>query len=351
MRFLKRIKNFFIPSGENAYRPEVLGRRSLLFFLGVIFAAEGFLAANLVSRHGVVDFLAAVIGSEIVALTNGERGEALAPELTPNPLLEAAAQHKAEDMAARGYFSHVGPDGKLPWSWVAEAGYRYTVAGENLAVRFVDSSDVVDAWMASPTHKANIIKPAYTEVGVGVAQGQYKGASATYVVQFFGTPRSVVATPAPPASPVGQTSSDASAREQETLPQTVPEVAGAAVSATPHPPTLTESLARTFARIFTEPRATTAVILGLVTVFLIVALSFAFFVHIQVQPTDLLLRGSLVASFALFLVFLNAQTLIAPAMFQSQAAAVVESMPRVGAEGSVVISDFGAHTEYFFVEQ
>lgn len=353
MHFLERIKQYFVPSEQNAYRPGVLGRKSLLFFLGLILAAEGFLVANLVGRHGA-DFLAAVIGSEIISLTNTERQEAAAPELTPNALLQAAAERKAKDMATRSYFSHVGPDGKLPWAWVAEAGYEYSLAGENLAVRFVDSSDVVEAWMASPTHKANIVKPAYAEIGVGVAQGEYKGSSATFVVQFFGTPRAAVATPVS-TTPTEENSSIASALGEETQ----PEVAGESVNAPPvavsslvsHPPTLTESLMRTFARIFAEPRATTAVLLGSVVVVLIIVVALAFFIHIQIQPVDLLVRGSLVAAFALFLVLLNEQVLTAPAMFQNQAAAVVESTSNFKVEGGVVISDSGVSTEYFIVEQ
>src|SRR3989344_9308040 len=149
MHFLERIKRFLIPSRENVYRPEILGRRSMLFFLGVILAAEGFLVANLMGRGGVEDFLAAVIGSEIITLTNAERAQVATPELAPNALLTAAAQRKAEDMAARGYFSHIGPDGKLPWAWAAEAGYEYSGAGEDLAVRFVDSYNVEGAWVNS----------------------------------------------------------------------------------------------------------------------------------------------------------------------------------------------------------
>ena len=68
------------------------------------------------------------------------------------------------------------------------------------------------------------------------------------------------------------------------------------------------------------------------------------------QPVDLLTRGSFIASFALFLVILNAQALVAPAMFQSQAAAVVKSTNSTRAEGGVVISDYGANTEYFVVD-
>jgi hypothetical protein len=91
-------------------------------------------------------------------------------------------------MAEKGYFSHTGPDGAQPWKWFREAGYRYEYAGENLAVNFNESEDVVNAWMKSPTHRANILKHDFTEVGIGVATGTYKGKEAVFVVQFFGKP-------------------------------------------------------------------------------------------------------------------------------------------------------------------
>ena len=103
-------------------------------------------------------------------------------------MLARGAQLKADDMASKGYFSHTGPDGSAPWKWFQAAGYRYEYAGENLAVNFNESEDVVDAWLKSPTHRANIMKANFTEVGIGVATGTYKGKEATFVVQFFGKP-------------------------------------------------------------------------------------------------------------------------------------------------------------------
>jgi hypothetical protein len=61
-------------------------------------------------------------------------------------------------------------------------------AGENLAIHFTDSGDVVQAWMDSPTHRANIMNGNYTEIGVGTAEGTYEGFDTVYVVQLFGTP-------------------------------------------------------------------------------------------------------------------------------------------------------------------
>jgi hypothetical protein len=231
MNFLRNLKDHFVPSEGNVYRPHILRKPWLIFFLTVILTSEGVFIADLVGRQSAFNFVAAVLPGEVIALTNGERSANNLGTLTQNTALTAAAQAKADDMALNGYFSHVGPDGKEPWAWVKAAGYNYQYAGENLAVRFNDSSEVVNAWMASPTHRANIVKPQYTEIGVGVAQGQFRGESATYVVQYFGAPRQTTA--ALPAAPV--TSATKTATASTTPTPVSPQVAGAETAAAPVP--------------------------------------------------------------------------------------------------------------------
>lgn len=124
----------------------------------------------------------------IIALTNVDRTLWGVKELVRNPILDIAAQMKADDMARRGYFSHTGPQGQSSWHWFTSAGYFYTNAGENLAMNFYDPHTLQRAWMASPTHRANIVRSVYTEVGVGIAYGMYKGEPASFVVQFFAAP-------------------------------------------------------------------------------------------------------------------------------------------------------------------
>ncbi len=134
-------------------------------------------------------YMAAVLPGVLATLTNEERQAEEVPDLVVNPLLSRAAQLKAEDMATREYFAHTSPEGKSPWYWIDAVGYQYNYAGENLAVNFTDSQDVTDAWMNSPTHKANIIKRVYREMGTGVAVGMYKGRKTTFVAQVYATPR------------------------------------------------------------------------------------------------------------------------------------------------------------------
>ena len=141
--------------------------------------------------------LAAVISSVIVDLVNGDRGTNDLGGLTWSPVLAKAAQAKADDMAAKGYFAHVSPEGVNSWYWFRQAGYNFVYAGENLAVDFYDSADVERAWMASPTHRANILNGHYTEIGVATAQGVYQGHLTTFAVQMFGQPAKATALPSP----------------------------------------------------------------------------------------------------------------------------------------------------------
>lgn len=310
MQIWEGLKRHFIPSEENAYRPKLLHRSWLLFFLALTLASEGFLVANLVARQGDQNFLAAVVPAEIVALTNDERTQNGVGQLSTNALLTQAAQAKADDMAAKGYFSHVAPDGETPWQWIADAGYQYQYAGENLAVQFVNSSDVVNAWMASPTHRDNIVKPVYTDIGVGVANGLYQGNPATYVVQFFATPLAGVN--------INSSASVAAAVSPSPAPPNTPavvaappgQVEGAAVTAAPpatQASSLAQSLEKQLLRAFADPELVANWVLGAVATVIIFVLLLTFFVHVQIQPAHVLMRAAVVALFALSFLALNTQ--------------------------------------------
>jgi uncharacterized protein YkwD len=129
------------------------------------------------------------ISSEsLMVLVNKERAKKDLPILIESELLEKAAESKASDMMRRGYFSHTSPDGRSPWYWFREVGYRYQAAGENLAIQFFDSKEAVRAWMSSPEHRENILSRHFTQIGMAVREGIYKGKESVVVVQFFGKP-------------------------------------------------------------------------------------------------------------------------------------------------------------------
>lgn len=125
---------------------------------------------------------------QFLAETNAARRQAGLPALTLNQTLNRAAGTKVADMAARGYWDHFRPgDNKAPWDFIKEAGYEYTAAGENLARGFKTAAGITDAWMASPSHRANILSEHYTEVGFAVIESfDESGESVLLTVQFFG---------------------------------------------------------------------------------------------------------------------------------------------------------------------
>ncbi len=180
--------NLFVPHEHNDFHPHLLqkvamGGMSFLVLLTFILANIQALVWPSVSW-----LVGAVLPAVIVAETNSERAQDHLDELTRSVTLDRAAQMKAEDMATNGYFDHYSPAGVSPWHWFDVAGYQYVYAGENLAVHFTDSSAVVDAWMHSPTHRANIMNGMYKEIGIGIAEGKYEGYKTIFVVQLFGTP-------------------------------------------------------------------------------------------------------------------------------------------------------------------
>jgi len=182
------LSDYFFPHPRNNHRPNIFSALSVaaLVFAVVIFEAGYLVQTKIVFLK--TDFLASVLPSALVALTNQDRATEGLAGVTEDALLNKAAQAAALDMAAKGYFAHVSPDGKTPWYWLDQVGYSYSYAGENLAVNFTDSENVETAWMASPTHRANIMRPQYTRVGFGTANGMYEGKETTFVVQFFATP-------------------------------------------------------------------------------------------------------------------------------------------------------------------
>jgi uncharacterized protein YkwD len=195
-----------------------------------------FVGANLQARlwQSSQWLVSTVLPAVVVQLTNAERANLGESSLRRNSTLDKAAQMKAQHMANNEYFSHYAPDGTSPWYWFDKSGYTYAHAGENLAIHFTDSDEVVEAWMNSPTHRANIVGSQYTEIGVGTAKGKFDGYDTVYVVQLFGTPAVapvvktvpvvVEATPAP-VTQIAQTSPSASEE---------PAVAGSEVN-TPEP--------------------------------------------------------------------------------------------------------------------
>jgi uncharacterized protein YkwD len=141
-------------------------------------------------HHNVLGYSTNISAQTLLAETNGERSNKHLPALQINKQLAEAAQAKANDMAAKGYWSHVTPSGEQPWAFITNAGYQYEAAGENLAYGFGSSDQVMTAWMHSPEHRANIMNAVYQDVGFATANiADYQGTGPqTIVVAEYGEP-------------------------------------------------------------------------------------------------------------------------------------------------------------------
>jgi len=133
---------------------------------------------------------------QVLTLVNAERSAGAscgsrpfgsAGPLTMNPALRCAARVHSLDMAMRGFFDHVNPDGEDPFVRMEQAGYTYASAGENIAAGQVSPDEVVAGWMDSPGHCSNIMDPGFVHIGVGYVVDP-DGAFPHYWTQTFGSP-------------------------------------------------------------------------------------------------------------------------------------------------------------------
>jgi len=129
----------------------------------------------------------------IIQLTNKAREEnGKLPALSENQKLDLSAEKKLQDMFDKQYFEHISPSGVGVANLGTEVGYEYILIGENLALgNFEGDQDLLDAWMDSPGHRANILNNHYTEIGVAVGMGKYEGKDIWIAVQHFGTPKNI----------------------------------------------------------------------------------------------------------------------------------------------------------------
>ncbi|MFH1170937.1 MAG: CAP domain-containing protein [bacterium] len=181
-----------IPHEANGYRPHALRSRSLKVYSAALIAAKVFLTGFLFVSYPTEAQFAELTASKIFELTNASRAENGAKQLRLSATLTRAAQAKAQDMLRLGYFDHTGPDGKKFWQWIKESGYSYSIAGENLAMDFTTAESAHRALMASVSHRNNILKSSYVDMGVAVLEGTMDDRETTVLVEYFGTP---LATP------------------------------------------------------------------------------------------------------------------------------------------------------------
>lgn len=225
-----RIRDYFISSERNDYKPWIITPQALAVFCVSIWALRFFVpTAQLQAAPGIdpVDLMHKV---------NLERTQRFIPALATNNALMSASSGKAQDMLTRSYFAHVDPDGNYVWPRIEQAGYSpYLTVGENLAMDFSSASDVVSAWMNSPTHRANIVNEKFEDQGMASVYGQYEPShDSIIVVNLFGALyKNVKATPPPPAPK----SSPPPPAVKETPKPVVTKSPPPPTSSTPPPPT------------------------------------------------------------------------------------------------------------------
>lgn len=132
--------------------------------------------------------LALVNRARAVPRNCGDKPFAQAGPLRWNDTLAGAAQVHAKDMARHSYFSHKSRDGSTPAQRLTRAGYRYSAMGENIAAGQTTSAEAVAGWIRSPGHCANLMSPAYTEMGVAFAVNPASDMG-VYWTQVFGAPQ------------------------------------------------------------------------------------------------------------------------------------------------------------------
>lgn len=187
---MERIKNIlhhiFIPNEKNNFKAKALHIDALTYYLLFALLFTFITSRQYTPFRDVLGFATDISVDKLYSLTNQKRAENNLSPLSYNAQLADAANHKAQDMFAKNYWAHFGPSGETPWNFILNSGYKYEYAGENLAKNFLFSDAVMQAWMDSPTHRDNILRSEYTEVGFAVVNGVLNGEETTLVVQMFG---------------------------------------------------------------------------------------------------------------------------------------------------------------------
>ncbi len=308
-RAIRWFKKYFIPHEGNDHQPHMLRRETILFIGVMVLAIEVVFVFRSFGIISMDKLTALILPNSLVDETNAARVSDDLSSLKPSALLEAAARDKANDMAKNGYFAHTSPTGITPWYWFEKVGYNFEYAGENLAINFIDSKDVMNAWMNSPEHRANILDSHFTQIGIATAEGTYEGRPATFVVQLFGTPAPLAASASPAAavasakpSVISQSSSTTASGESSFVAVKGAETSSVASAASSAVAGTTES--NSVADAWASPHQTLNYLLYALGALVILALGLNVFIKMEIQHGYLILNG------LLLIVFLGAMIVV-----------------------------------------
>lgn len=186
-------KRLLVPHKGNNFRPHLIRWQGLSIVLALALIIQVGYGFATTGQFQVLGRASEIAITDLLADTNAQRTQAGLGELTLSSDLDRAAYNKAQDMLANNYWAHTSPQGVTPWKWLSDVGYDYNVAGENLAKNYPTAMATVNAWMDSPTHRANVLGDKYQEVGFAVVDGTMDGKPTTLVVAYYGEPAAVAA--------------------------------------------------------------------------------------------------------------------------------------------------------------
>lgn len=188
-------QNWFLPHKDTHKKAHLLSWEGLVIYILLFILLQVSFSIISYTKPGILGISGNIDQKKLIELTNIERQKMGLSPVSENTALDQAAELKAQNMFQENYWAHFAPSGKTPWDFILGAGYKFTVAGENLAKNFSSSDDVVKAWMASQTHRDNLLNPKYQDIGIAVEEGVLNGQKTILVVQEFGSTQVIAAKP------------------------------------------------------------------------------------------------------------------------------------------------------------
>lgn len=180
------LSHCFFPRESNNYRAKILHHTSIIYLILTLLALTVVFPIVKKDYPSVLGITTNITTQQLLILTNSEREKIGVKPLKLDDRLNTAALKKGEDMFAKNYWAHNSPDGTTPWVFIRNEDYKYVYAGENLARGFNSPEDLVNAWMASSDHRANLLSSSFEDVGFAVLTGKLNGEETVLVVQEFG---------------------------------------------------------------------------------------------------------------------------------------------------------------------
>lgn len=179
-------RNWILPHKDTHKKAHLISWEGLVIYILLFILLQVSFSIIGYTKPGVLGIAGNIDSKRLIELTNSERQKSGLSPLSENGALDQAAELKAQNMFQENYWAHFAPSGKTPWDFISGAGYKFNYAGENLAKNFTSAEAVVAAWMASQTHRDNLLNSKYKDIGIAVVEGVLNGQKTILVVQEFG---------------------------------------------------------------------------------------------------------------------------------------------------------------------